>query len=412
MPQDNPITVPPPQGTAPPPAQPVRSRPARTLLLGIAAAVVLTFAFFYGLDYAVTSYTHEETDDAFLESHVVTIAPRVAGQVLAVHVKENQRVKQGEPLMELDPKDYEVQVEQKQAASASAEANLASAQAGVELVKARYQTAEATARQEQANADAARAKADQAQAFYQRAVKLRETNVMSPEEFDRAKANAESTQADWNAADQKAKASLSQIAESRAQIEVARRLLEAMSTRHKQAQTEQSASELELSYTRIVAPCDGQVVRKSAEPGNYVQAGQSLLALVTPRLWVVANFKESQLSRMRVGQPALIRLDAYRGHWYKGHVDSFQAGSGARFSLLPPENAVGNYVKVVQRVPVKLYFDEPLDPAMALGPGMSVVPQVRTRDLAIAPVLLWIAAIVLALLSTLGLVRVFRHLRK
>jgi membrane fusion protein (multidrug efflux system) len=154
------------------------------------------------------------------------------------------------------------------------------------------------------------------------------------------------------------------------------------------------------------------VGRKSAEPGNYVQTGQSLLALVTTQLWVVANFKESQLERMRMGQTALIRVDAYPGRWYKGHVDSFQAGSGSRFSMLPPENAVGNYVKVVQRVPVKLYFDEPLDPALALGPGMSVVPEVRTRDLEVSPVVLWVSAIVLALLTTLGLLRVLQHVRK
>jgi membrane fusion protein, multidrug efflux system len=380
--------------------------------VAIIAGVVLSVGFYYGLDYAVTSYTHEETDDAFLESHVVTVAPRVAGLVLAVHVKENQRVKVGEPLLELDPKDFEVQLEQKRAASASAEANLASAQAGIELVKARYATSQAAALQEAATADADRAKADQAENFYQRAQKLRHTNVMSEEEFDRARAEAESTKADLRAAEQKAAASKSQIEESRAQITVAKSILEGMATRSHQAVTEQSASELELSYTKIVAPCDGQVVRKSVEPGNYVQTGQSLLALVTTQLWVVANFKESQLAKMRAGQDALVRLDAYPDHRYKAHVDSFQAGSGSRFSLLPPENAVGNYVKVVQRVPVKLYFDEPLDRAQALGPGMSVVPEVRVRDLSVSRALLWVVAIVLGALATLGLVRVLNHVRK
>ena len=391
----------------PPPAH-----PGRSLVLVAVAAVVLSLGFFYGLRYAVNSYTHEETDDAFLESHMITVAPRVAGQILAVHVKENQRVKTGEPLLELDPKDFEVKLEQKRAASASAQANLAAAQAGVELVKARYETSQATARQEEANAEAAHARADQAETFYQRALKLRQTNVMSPEEFDRAEAEERSTKADWKAAEQKAEATRSQIVESRAQITVAKTVLEGMGTRNKQAETEQSQSELELSYTKIAAPCDGQVVRKSAEPGNYVQIGQSLLGLVTTQLWVVANFKESQLVRMRMGQTALIRVDAYPDHWYKGHVDSFQAGSGSRFSLLPPENAVGNYVKVVQRVPVKLYFDEPLNRALALGPGMSVVPEVRTRDLEVSPVVIWIAAIVLGLLATLGLSRVLKHVRK
>lgn len=384
----------------------------KTVLVTGVGCAVLSVGFFYGLDYALTSYTHEETDDAFLESHIVTVAPRVSGLVAAVHVKENQRVRQGDPLLELDPKDFEVKLEEKRAASASAEANLASARAGIELVKARYATAQATALQEEATADADRAKAEQAETYFQRAQKLRNTNVMSEEEFDRARAEASSTKADLRAAEQKAAASKSQIAESRAQITVAQSVLEAMTTRSHQTVTEQSASELDLSYTHIAAPCDGQVVRKSAEPGNYVQTGQSLLGLVTTQLWVVANFKESQLARMHLGQTARLRLDAYPGRWYQGHVDSFQAGSGSRFSLLPPENAVGNYVKVVQRVPVKLYFDEPLDRSQALGPGMSVVPQVRVRELNISPFVRWLVAIVFGVATCLGLRRILKHVRK
>jgi membrane fusion protein, multidrug efflux system len=375
------------------------------------AAAVLTVGFFYGLDYAVTAFTHESTDDAFLESHIVTVAPRVAGQVQAVLVKENQRVKSGDGLIELDPRDFEVKLAQKRAARSSADANFESAKAGLALVKARFETAQATARQEEANAAAARAKADRAQADLKRAEQLRQTAVISSEEYDRARADADSTAADQRAAEQKAAAAASQVAESHAQIGLAQTVLEGMGTKTKQAQTDQEAAELELSYTKITSPCDGQVTRKGVEPGNYVQAGQSLLALVTTNLWVVANFKESQLTDMRAGQPARIRIDAYPARPLRGHVDSFQAGSGSRFSLLPPENAVGNYVKIVQRVPVKLYFDEPLDPVMSLGPGMSVLPRVRTGNFTLPPALMWVAALVLAALTTLGLARVLGHLR-
>ena len=387
------------------------ANPVKNGLVLLLIAAALSGGFFYGLRYAVTSFTHESTDDAFLESHIVTVAPRVAGQVLAVHVKENQRVKEGEPLLEIDPRDFEVQLAQKRAARGSAEANFESAKAGVELVKARYETALATERQEMATADADRAKADRAEADYKRVQKLRETNVASAEEFDRARADADSAKADLRAAEQKAAATQSQVAESQAQINVARTILEGMVTKTKEAETEQSAAELQLSYTKIVAPCDGQVVRKNVEPGNYVQTGQSLLALVTTKLWVVANFKESQLTLMRTGQLAEIRLDAYPQRPLKGHVDSFQAGSGSRFSLLPPENAVGNYVKIVQRVPVKLYFDEPLPAGVALGPGMSVVPEVQTREFTVSVAVIWLVAIVLGILTALAVLRAVKHLR-
>ncbi len=384
---------------------------AKRLLFLTLAGLAMLYGYYHGLSALLNAFTHESTDDAFLESHIVTVAPRVAGQVVAVHIKENQQVKQGDALLEIDPRDYEVRLAEKRAAHASAEANLASATAGLDLVKARYTTAQATALQEAANADAARARSERAQTYFKRAQALRQKNVMSDEEFDRAQADAESASADLRAAEQKAAAAKSQVAESHAQIGVAEKILAASATKTREAETDQAASELELSYTKIAAPQDGKVTRKAVEAGNYVQVGQSVLALVSTQLWVVANFKESQLTNLRVGQPAKIRIDAYPDRLFKGHLDSFQAGSGSRFSLLPPENAVGNYVKIVQRVPVKLYFDEPLDPAMALGPGMSVVPRIRTSGFSVSPGVIGAAAVILAVLTTLGLAHVVQHLR-
>jgi len=138
-------------------------------------------------------------------------------------------------------------------------------------------------------------------------------------------------------------------------------------------------AELNLSYTKIYASESGYITKKSVEPGNIVGAGQALMALVSDRLWVVANYKEVQLRRMRPGQPVAIKIDAYPQRKYRGKVDSIQAGAGARFSLMPPENATGNYVKVVQRVPVKIVFTEPLPPELKIGPGMSAVPEVKVR---------------------------------
>jgi membrane fusion protein (multidrug efflux system) len=394
-------------------ANPKRPPARRTVLLTV-VGLALVYAFYHGLAYTVKTLTHEITDDAALESDVVAVAPRVAGQVKAVHVLDNQPVRRGDALVEIDPRDYEVRVAQKHAATAVSDASLEAARAGLELVKARLETAAATERQEHANTDAARAKAQRAQADYKRSQSLRDTSVVSPEEFDRARAEAESADADLRAAEQKANAATSQVAEARAQVGLATTLVGESLTRTKQARTDQEAADLDLSYTHIVAPCDGRVTRKAVEPGNYVQVGQALFALVQTDVWVVANFKETQLAHMQTNQPVEIEIDAYPGSTFHGHVDSIMAGSGARFSLLPPENAVGNFVKVVQRVPVKIVFDRAVagpEPMMTLGPGMSVVPAVRTGSFTVSSPVLWIGAVVLAVLATLGLARVIAHLR-
>ena len=163
----------------------------------------------------------------------------------------------------------------------------------------------------------------------------------------------------------------------------------------RQAQTNVQSAQLDLSYTKIFAPGDGRVTRKAVEPGDYVQTGQTLLSIVPSEVWVVANFKETQLKHMRPGQPALVEIDAL-GKSLRAHVDSVQAGSGARFSLLPPENATGNYVKVVQRVPVKILFDEPLPADHTIGPGLSVAPSVRVSGFEIPGWAIALLALVLA----------------
>lgn len=146
-----------------------------------------------------------------------------------------------------------------------------------------------------------------------------------------------------------------------------------------QAEAKVRQAELNLSYTQVIAPEDGRVTRRVVEPGSYIQPGQSLMAIVPRHYWVIANFKETQLTHMRAGQPVEIKVDAYPGHKVKGHVESIQSGAGARFSLFPPENATGNYIKVVQRVPVKIIFDDDPDTQFVLGPGMSVDPKVRVK---------------------------------
>jgi membrane fusion protein (multidrug efflux system) len=269
-----------------------------------------------GIIVAVAFYIHsrhwQSTDDALTNGHVVDVSSKVSGRIRAVLVEDNQDVKAGQTLVELDPRDYEAARAQQQAALAVAQAEAA-----------------------RANAELAR---------YQR-VAQNGGNAVSPQDLDEVVANARKANA--------------QVTQAQANLE---------------------AAELQLSYTKITAPFAGRIARKQAEPGAYVAAGQQLVTLVDPHVWVTANFKETQVTYMDPGDPVEIKVDAFPHLTLRGHVDSLQPGTGSVFSLIPPENATGNFVKVVQRVPVKIVLDD-YDPAKGpfLGVGLSVVPKVHIR---------------------------------
>jgi membrane fusion protein (multidrug efflux system) len=199
-----------------------------------------------------------------------------------------------------------------------------------------------------------------------------ESRAVSKSAFDQARAQARSASANLEAARSQAQAAESEVALSQAAVVTAAAAIQ-------QAEAKLQQAELNLSYTKIVAPLAARVTARTVQLGNYVQPGQALLALVPRNVWVTANFKETQLTRMHAGQPVELGVDAYPNRKFKGKVDSLQTGTGARFSLLPPENAVGNYVKVVQRVPVKIVFDELLPTNLDIAPGMSVVPEVKVK---------------------------------
>jgi len=395
--------------TAAPSTQP---RPGRKrLALLIVGSVVLAVLFFIGLRYLVDAFTHESSDDAFIEANIVGMAPKVAGLVSAVHVSDNQMVKKGDPLVDIDARDYEAALAKKRAALQLAEGNRKTTLAGFELMSVKVATAQAAAKQAEAQAAASRANAVRAEADFKRDEMLFKQGIVSTQGFDLARATAISAQATADADRENAASSESKVTEARAQLNAVAAALDMAAAQISQARADATSGELDLSHTRVVAPVDGKVTRKAVQPGEYVQVGQWLLALVPNEVWVIANFKETQLTHVHPGQLVEIRVDAYPDQKLAGHVDSIQAGSGARFSLLPPENAVGNFVKVVQRVPVKILFDTPPDSGRALGPGMSVVPSVRTSSFTVSPVLLWAGALVLAVLAALGLARVIDHLR-
>jgi membrane fusion protein (multidrug efflux system) len=295
------------------------------------------------------------TDDAFIESHIHTISPRVSGQVERVAVKDNQQVAAGDLMVALDDADYQARVAKAEARLRRAENQARAAYAGIEAAKARV--------------DQARAELDQAGIDLRRGEALFEREVIPRQRLDQLRT-----------ADEVARSTLAEARQAlaRARAEVAGGP-DGLEARVAERKAELETARLELSYTRITAPVAGYVTRKSVEPGNNVRPGQPLLSLVqleTP--WIVANYKESQLTHMEPGQKVEFTVDAFPGRTFTGRVESIMAGTGAAFALLPPENATGNYVKVVQRVPVKIAIDADTDPDHVLRVGLSVVPTIYT----------------------------------
>jgi membrane fusion protein (multidrug efflux system) len=370
------------------------------------ATAVLAVLLFFGLGYLADVLTHESTDDAFIAAHVVSIAPRISGQVATVHVLDNQMVRSNELLVEIDPSDYATTAALKQSSADASEANYKTALAALDLMAVKVATAEATADQSKADADAADATDARAQADFKRNQELRTQNTISAQEFDNAQAVVKEADANLAAAKQKAIADASRINEAKATQTATEASIGMALATFRQAQTAVQSAQLDFSYTKIIAPCDGRVTRKAVETGNYIQTGQQLMSIVPPEIWVVANFKESQLKKMKAGAPVLVAIDALGGKSFRAHVDSVQAGSGAAFSLLPPENATGNYVKVVQRVPVKIVFDEPLPADHTIGPGLSVTPDVQVGSFALPE---WAIGL-LALILTGAAAAVFRFI--
>jgi membrane fusion protein, multidrug efflux system len=299
--------------------------------------------------------------------HVVQISPQVAGRVKAVLVGDNQEVLPGQKLVESDPADFRARLDQALANEQSAQGQLAQAKAQLPVAAANLDEAKAQVAVAQAAATNAEINLNRDETLSRMG-----SLAISRQTLDNDTATARSTAASLAAAKQRAAAAEAQLGLNQTQIATAEAGVRAAA-----AATEMAR--LNLGYTAIRAAEAGRIANKSVAPGDYVQTGQALMALVPDRVWVTANYKETEIGGMRVGDPVDIYVDAYPDRLFHGHVDSFQAGSGTAFSLLPPENATGNYVKVVQRVPVKIVFDGAPGAQRLLGPGMSVVPYVKIR---------------------------------
>jgi membrane fusion protein (multidrug efflux system) len=347
---------------AEPSPPPPTTRPWRWWATRIALAVVIVVALVAGVRWTLWSFHHESTDDAFIDCHVVNVSARVAGRVTQVHVTDNQLVNEGEVVVELDQADFQARFDEAMASQDEARGRLAQA-------RAQLTVAEAAAQQADADVVAARADADLAASDLAR-YRATRSGAVSQQAVDTASTAAVRSSAQVEVKKKAHAASLAQIELARAHIQAAEAAVETTGAAVEQAR-------LQLSYTTLHAKLTGYVTNKNVMAGDWIQLGQTLFALVPRDVWVTANFKETQLRLMRPGQPVSIHVDAYDRD-FRGRVDSIEAGSGAFFSLLPPENATGNYVKVVQRVPVKIVFDEPTD-GVLLGPGMSVEPTVTVR---------------------------------
>jgi len=346
---------------APSPPPPEETGAARTGLSPQHKAAILVLALcligiWLGFRWLIDARTNITTDNAFIESNIHPISARISGTVTAVHIKDNQQVKKGDLLVELDPSDYRVAAEKAEAAVGVALNETSGDTSQVAAARAAVQSAKA--RQEQSSLDLKRG-----DALYGR-------EVIPKEQLDRLHTNQRVANA--------------QLLEAQEQLKKAEAVAGITSgpggkARVRQKQAELTESRLKLGYTRITAPVDGYITRKGIETGATIQPGQALMAVVSLNgSWVTANYKESQLTHIRPGQKVSFKVDAYPGKTFNGTVESIMAGTGAAFSLLPPENASGNYVKVVQRIPVKIMIDQTSDPDHLLRVGMSVIPTVRT----------------------------------
>ncbi|MBW1985670.1 MAG: HlyD family secretion protein [Deltaproteobacteria bacterium] len=324
--------------------------------------VILLLAVGGGVAYWWYSRIYVWTDNAYVSGHLAVISPRVSGRVAEVLVSDNWFVSQGQTLVRLDPTDFEVAVQQSQAALERIRDEVAQKYIAVAAAQAHIAKA-------QANFGKATTDQNRYQNLYQR-------RTISKETLDRTQTNYKVTRAELAAAKEEYRQALAAIGGS---VKIPKEEQPAV----KEAQAKLQQARLNLQYTTITAPFEGYVTKKNVEPGNWVNPGQALMMLVPleyEEVWIEANYKETQLTHVHLGQPAEIEVDTYPGVTFRGRVDSIMAGTGAVFSLLPAENATGNWVKVVQRIPVKITLVPPIPKDRPLRIGMSVIATIDTRD--------------------------------
>jgi membrane fusion protein (multidrug efflux system) len=322
---------------------------------------------------------HEDTDDAQVSADISPVIPRVAGYIVDVRASDNQQVKKGDTLLILDNRDYLIKVEQAEAALEIAESNLSSAKATTTAARANIATSKASIGTVDAQIEAAKITLWRATQDHERYANLIKDHSITQQQYEQALAAKQTAEKQLAILEeQKKQASQQTNAVSVQSNATASQIGIAEATIH-QKKTDVDAAKLNLSYTVITAPQDGLISKVGIQPGQYVQAGQPLFSIVhSDNVWVIANFKETQLDKMKEGQKVTVKADAYPGHDFQAKLTSFSPATGSTFALLPPDNASGNFVKVVQRLPVKIEFTESSDPLVKkLRPGMNVLVDVH-----------------------------------
>ena len=333
----------------------------KRVIIPVITALVFVFLGIYGIIY---SSFYQSTDDAFVEAHMVYFSPRVSGQIIELNVDDNTEVKKGTIIAQIDPKDYQTALDNAQARLEKAKSDLNVSMSDIDKIQSMTSS-------DKNDIQSAKSKLEYANSDYIRYKNAYQDGSVTKQDLDNAIKNLDVAKAQYNASQDDLRATTnalkSAISKKSSQNAEIKRLL---------AEVEQA--KLNLSYTTLIAPIDGLVTNKNVEIGNYVNAAKSIMAIVPKDVYIVANFKETQVANMKKGQKVVIKIDTYGSKKFKGHVDSIQKASGAKASLFPPENAVGSYVKVVQRIPVKIVFDEDISEYNII-PGMSVVPRVKVR---------------------------------
>lgn len=349
-----------------------KKRNNKRFIMILSVLVVLGGAF--GLTKYIHSIYHEETDDAQVEANISPAIPRISGYIDEVRVKDNQNVKKGDTLVVLDARDLAIKVEQAEAALATAQSSLGVAQASTTAAKANISTSQANVSTIDAQIEAAKVNLWRATQDYDRYANLVKDHSVTQQQYEQALAAKQTAERQLNVLTEQKNAAARQTSAIASQSNATYQQVSVADATIKQKQAELENAKLNLSYAVITAPEDGLVSKVNVQPGQFVQAGQSLFSIVSEDgVWVVANFKETQLDKMKVGQKVTVSVDAYPGHKIEAKLSSFSPATGARFALLPPDNATGNFVKVVQRVPVKIDFVNKNDEVVKqLRPGMNV----------------------------------------
>lgn len=341
-----------------------RKRPEymkKRVIIPAISAIILILA---GLGWAIRSTCYQSTDDAFIEGHIVSVAPRVAGPIVNLFVDDNDDVEEQQLIAEIDPTDYEVKLKQ-------IEAKLEEAKSKLNITEKQVEEGYSNVQQSNENIESANSKYNFAQKDYKRYSEMYKEGIVSKQDFDRSLTALTVAEANLKASNEHSNA-------AKAALESTKAKTKSIEAEIKRLEAEVEQATLDLSYTKIYAPQAGMITARSVEKGNFVQVAQPLLSIVPKKVWIVANFKEIQLTHMKKDEPVTIKIDTYPGKRFKGKIDSIQRATGAKSSLFPPENAVGSYVKIVQRIPVKIIFTEDIS-EYNIVPGMSVVPTVKVK---------------------------------